>query len=568
MKLSLLFSRLRGTQAFILLFSLYCVGSAGILRADRLYLDDMGRALYGYADMAQAGRPLADLLSALFYLHSGTVDASPFSLFAAAGLTAGAALLLCRALRIRLTPAVVAACLPFGLGPYGLENLSYRFDAPLTAAGVLFAVLPFCRLRGKHFFVPALLCVFASASIYQPCLNVYAAVAVFLVLRNLSRGKAGSAALALRVGAPLLCASALYALQLPFWLTDYQYGDYVAAHSAVPGPGLLPAAAAANIRAYFALLYADWSVNALGPLLFLAVAALGAASAARLLRRRSVEALRQQQRAEQKPPNTRGNGQEGLKTRPGGRERANARRTGPGPAALVALPALLLCLIAAPLGVQVVLSSPVWSPRTLLAFGPVLTLVLLGITPAGSAAGTNVRRAAGTAAPAGSAPATNVRRAAGTAAVVLILLIDVQLLIVASLYGNMLSAQNRWEQARFAELAPALAAFAAENNSDRVIFAGGVGYSPLMDVPGRRFPLIRRMTVVPLTRDMRWGYEQLAVYGIAARPGKVPAEGDILRPHADTPFFRLDATADGEAFVTFKRPPARRPHPGSAENTQ
>jgi hypothetical protein len=509
-----LFSRLGGTQAFILLFSLYCIGSAGILRADRLYLDDMGRALHGYADMAQAGRPLAELLSALFYLHPGTVDASPFSQFAAVALTAGAALLLCRALRVRLTPAVVAACVPFGLGPYGLENLSYRFDAPLSAAGVLLAVLPFIWLRRKQFFIRALLCVFASASIYQPCLNVYAAAAVFLLLRNLSRGKAGSAALALRLGAPFLCASALYALQLPFWLTDYQYADYVAAHSTVPGPSLLPAAAAANVRAYFALLYADWSVNALGPLLLLAFAAFFATSAVRLQRRRSVEAL--------------------------------GRKHGAGWTALLALPVLFLCLLAAPLGVQTVLGSPVWSPRTLLAFGPVLTLVLLGITPGRSKAGTNARRAAATAVP------------------VLILLMDVQLFIVASLYGNMLSAQNRWEQARFAALAPVLTAFAAENNSDRVIFSGSVGYSPLMDVPGRRFPLIRRMTVVPLTRNMRWGYEQLAVYGIAARPGKAPAEGDILRPYADTPFFRLDATADGEAFITFKRPPERTPYPGSA----
>jgi hypothetical protein len=531
-----LFSRLSGTQAFILLFSLYCIGAAAVLRADRLYLDDIGRALYGYADMAQAGRPLADLLSALFYLHPGTVDASPFSQLAALALTAGAALLLCRALRVRLTPVVVAACLPFGLGPYGLENLSYRFDAPLTAVGVLFAVLPFIRLQRKQFFLGAVFCVFASASVYQPCLNVYAAVAVFLLLRNLSRGKAGSAALALRTSAPFLCASALYALQLPFRLTDYQYADYVAAHSSVPGPSLLPAAAAANVRAYFALLYADWSVNALGPLLLLASAAFCIASAVRLKRRRSADALRQKHGAGQKPS-----------------ERCNIdfvclRR--PGRAALFALPVLFLCLIATPLGVQTVLVSPVWSPRTLLAFGPVLTLVLLGITPGRSAAG------------------TNAGRAAGTTALVLILLIDIQLCIVASVYGNMLSAQNKWEQARFAALAPALAAFAAENDSDRVIFAGSVGYSPLMDVPGRRFPLIRRMTVVPLTRDMRWGYEQLAVYGIAARPGKVPAEGDILRPYLDTPFFRLDATADGAAFVTFKRPPERRPYPGSAGEAQ
>jgi hypothetical protein len=576
-----LFTRLSGPQAFILLFSLYCIGLAGILRADRLYLDDIGRALYGYADMAGAGRAVADLLSAVFHLDSGMVDASPFSQIVAAALTACAALLLCRALRVRPAPAVVAACLPFGLGPYGLENFSYRFDAPLAAAGVLLAVLPFRRLRGK-FFVGAVPCLFASASIYQPCLNVYPAVAAAVLLRNISRGKGGNAALALRMAAPLLCASALYVLQLPLWLTDYQYGDHVAAHSAVPGPGLLPAAVAANIRTYCAMLYGDWSVNALGPLLLLALAAYCAASAVRMLGRRAGEALRRKKTA--------------------GREREKACGAVPGPAGsgaiapAIAGAALLACLMLTPLGVQIVLGSPVWSPRTFLAFGPVLTLILLGITPTGiTPTGTTPTGTTTGANP----PETSARRlrtaphpdparnglkktegnalrrpcpatagkAARTAAAALILLIDVQLFIIAALYGNMLSAQNRWEQARFAGLVPVLAAFAAEKHSDRVVFADSVGYSPLMDVPGRRFPLIRRMTVVPLTRGMRWGYEQLAVYGVTARPGKVPAKGDILRPYADTPYFRLEATADDAAFVTFKQPPAPKPHQGFAGKT-
>jgi hypothetical protein len=557
-KRSLIFARLSGTRAFILLFSLYCIGLAGIIRADRLYLDDMGRALYGYADMAPAGRAAAELLSGLFFLHPGTVDASPFTQISAAALLACAALLLCRTLRIRLTPAVVAACLPFGLAPYGLENLSYRFDAPLTAAGALLAVLPFCLPRGK-FFAGAALCVFAAASIYQPCLNIYPAVAAFLLLRNLSRGKAGSAALALHLGAPFLLGAVLYALQAPLWFSAGQYGDYIAAHSAIPGPGLLPGTVQANARDYLAMLYGDWSVNAVGPLLILAFAAYCAVLALRLKKKRTAP-----ERFANKIAKCSGGGNCRPPTRHGRNLLSPSTPRGafpnhyvPGPAGsaappaaesaagrvrvagtATALPILLFCLVLAPMGVQLALSSPVWSPRTFLAFGPVLTLALLGFTPG--------RRAG---------------RTAKGAALALVLLIDMQLLIFASLYGNMLSAQNRWEQARFAGLAPVLAAFAAEKKSDRAVFAGSVGYSPLMDVPGQRFPLLRRMTVVPLTRNMRWGYEQLAIYGVAVRPGRAPAEGDVLRPYADTPYFRLDETADGAAFVTFKQATARRSPP-------
>ena len=67
------------SRYFAALFLLYLAGIFAILRANRLYLDDLGRALYGYADWIESARPLSELMSFIFYLGPITVDASPLS---------------------------------------------------------------------------------------------------------------------------------------------------------------------------------------------------------------------------------------------------------------------------------------------------------------------------------------------------------------------------------------------------------------------------------------------------------------------------------------------------------
>ncbi|MDR0828267.1 MAG: glucosyltransferase domain-containing protein [Desulfovibrio sp.] len=489
-----LFKEIKTERACLTLFALYCLGLFAILRADRLYLDDMGRSLYAYADWDEAGRPLADLLSGLFFLSPGPVDASPFTQILAAALLTLAVLTLCRALSIPLSPFVLAACLPFGLSPYGLENLSYRFDAPLIAMSQLLCILPFlwlrrARVRRKKFFALCFVCLFASLSIYQAGVNIYLAVSLFIFLRVWCAGKKKMRLLrlALLLFSPALLALVAYAAQASLWFDAEQYGDYVALHSVIASPLHLPGKIAENIGAYLSLLTRDWGCNSLGALFLILVHSF------------FIVIFRRVGRGRKKLPFFAG-------------------------AAL-----LIFCFLLTPLGVQISLETPVWSPRTFCAFGVLLTLMLLSLRP-------------------------GVRSSffARLFACSLVGFIGLHLLIFSSLYGNMLSAQNRWEEAHLSLLASELGAFREEKGGDKVIFTNSAGYSPLMAMVGARYPLIRRMTVVPLTRNMRWGYEQLKIYGITVRTGGVLPEGTALTLYRDAPFFRIETSPDSMAVVTFK----------------
>ncbi len=482
-------------RPFAVLLLVYCLGILSILRANRLYLDDIGRALYGYADWFVAARPMAELFSWLFYLGGGTVDASPFTQILAAAFFAASSLCLCLSLRVPPTWGALFATVPLGLSPYGLENLSYKFDAPQMALAMLLAIAPFLffHRHRKWFFLVAPVCLFCSASIYQATLGAYLAISGYiLMIRLVSRCRsAGMVRIFLHLALPFFAAVGIYAAQASLWFRKDQYADYISLHCAIPTLRDMPAELADNCRGYMEMLYADWSGNALGWLL----AALLVWFVLFLF----------------------------------GRWLRNIRHT--GMAALFRLPLLallLLCFLLTPLGVQLLLKEPVWSPRTFCDFGVTASLMLLALH------GTISR-----------APGRFLLRA-------LQFFLCLQLVIFAQVYGNLLAAQNNWERSRIAFMAQGLSRFIAETDSTSVVFKNSVGQTPLALVPARRYPLLERMVSVPLTHNWRWGYEQLKIYGVYVRPGRTLVPGEPLTPYLDTPVYSLEQTRDGIAVVSFK----------------
>ena len=172
------------SRPFIVLFLVYLLGISSMIRANRFYLDDLGRTFYGYADWLPSARPLAEAFSWLFFFGPETLDASPLTQIVAIGALALTSVLLLEALRLRPTWWALLCTVPVGLSPYGLENLSYKFDAPGMAFGMLSAVASASLLRRPSLrtsmYAAALL--FASASFYQPALGAYLAICGYLAL--------------------------------------------------------------------------------------------------------------------------------------------------------------------------------------------------------------------------------------------------------------------------------------------------------------------------------------------------------------------------------------------------
>ncbi len=505
------------SRYFAALFLMYLMGLFSILRANRLYLDDLGRALYGYADWVEAARPLTELLSFIFYLGPTTVDASPLSQILAAALLALASLILFDAVRARPSWGALLCTVPVGLSPYQLENLSYRFDAPWMALAVVLALLPWCFYRaGKwRFFFSSFLCIFVSLSLYQPAIGAYLAVAVYRLLVDLSSRKRllSVGKRALRLALPFIGGAGMYAVQASFWFSNSQYGEYVAQHSALPKITELPGRVADNIIHYFSLLLNDWRGNGIGLLLGVIIIAFAA-----LLLARQASNIRA----------TRASRSPALAGR--GVIRVDLIR-------IVLLLALLPCLLLTPFGIQFVLANPVWPPRTFQGFGVMAALMLLFIH------------------------ATVTARFGRRIFLVLQVFFTLQLLIFAQVYGNLLDAQGQWEMSRIGLLASDLNRFIRETGSSRVDFIGSVGLSPLVRTPTAKYPLLGRLVAVPLTRDWRWGYEQLITYGVKVDrediAENIPPESLTL--FLETPNYRIDVTPDGVGRIIFLPPPTPKP---------
>jgi hypothetical protein len=154
-----------------------------ILLADRYCNDDLIRSLSGNYGWNNNGRHLANLLMRILQFGaSRAIDISPFPQLLAIALLAVVSVLI----RIRFSiqsPLLAALCaMPLGAQPFFLENLSYKFDAPLMAAAVLFSLVPFfIEKRGPAYAGLGALSLLAALNFYQPAINVFLVLVFFEV---------------------------------------------------------------------------------------------------------------------------------------------------------------------------------------------------------------------------------------------------------------------------------------------------------------------------------------------------------------------------------------------------
>lgn len=166
-------------KVFLFLFVLSFIYTLPILNADRYYIDDLGRSIWGYSKWGVNGRPLADILMAAISFGYPLLDISPLpQITGLAVLCASLAASLCRIVPNFSSSAITISALCFVLNPFMLENLSYKYDAlsMLLSASLLIISFSF-GLRWWHLPVPAFMVV-CSLSLYQATLTLFASMAV------------------------------------------------------------------------------------------------------------------------------------------------------------------------------------------------------------------------------------------------------------------------------------------------------------------------------------------------------------------------------------------------------
>ena len=128
----------------VLLAGLYGICLFAIVQADFYYIDDMGRAMEGYNLTGAFSRYAASFVAEILHGNSWLADISPLPQLVAIVIMVLAGGILLYTLSEDKTMPVwsVIALIPFGLSPYFLECLSYKYDAPYMALSVLVSIAP------------------------------------------------------------------------------------------------------------------------------------------------------------------------------------------------------------------------------------------------------------------------------------------------------------------------------------------------------------------------------------------------------------------------------------------
>lgn len=422
-----------------------------ILHADRLYIDDMGRASEGYLGWGSDGRPLANVLMEVVNAGTPLTDITPVPQLAALLMLAGLAALIGRRFKLPGSWLPALCALPLAGSPYYLENLSYKFDVlTMTSALVLAAIAALDPLRGKLQLPRKMLLLLMALCLYQPAANVY----VLLVIAQLIAGQLRDTEpgallreLASQIGATLV-ACLLYVLVLRHTVR----GGYSDAHSSID-----PSAFAANLAHFWHYVLMTMTTLRGWVLLILAGVAVPLTLLGALR-----YAVRHWPRA-------------GVGTRI---------------ALGLAVPLLPLALLIAPWGPMLVLAEPVYAPRVMIGFGALMTTSALILAAAAPRLRADYRYVIG-----------------------LLVLPAAVMVVIASVYGNSLEQQKAYEDNLSGNMVDDVAALRLQTQLDGIALIGEAGHPPIVRHNMRKHPILAELLPVHLTQGWGWASEQLRIFG-------------------------------------------------------
>lgn len=166
--------------SFVLLFVLHLLALCSLLRANFMYMDDLGRTAFGYKQWDYFSRYLSTALASYIHMGNYLADAAPLPQLIAMAFLCTSDILLLYVLYERKGFSLweLILVLPLGLNPYFLECISYRYDAPYMALSILCAVLPLL-FRRRH---PAAYMFACMLSILSICVGYQGATGVFPML--------------------------------------------------------------------------------------------------------------------------------------------------------------------------------------------------------------------------------------------------------------------------------------------------------------------------------------------------------------------------------------------------
>lgn len=319
-------------RAVLILFAVYVIGFSAVLRTNFYYMDDNGRAAFGYKTWDYFGRYLSTGFSSLIHMGDYLTDIAPLPQLTALLIMAVSGVLLLYIFfdRTLFTLWELAAVVPLGLNPYFLECLSFRFDAPYMAVSVLAGILPllYRNQRTWIYLLSSMLGILAVCTSYQAGTGIFPLLVVALALRMFCDGRTLKEALCFG-----LRSAAGYGLGLVYFkLVIMKPADAGYVSNAMPEAAGFVSNMLGNYKRFFGLILTDFKpfwllLMGLLAVLFLVLSVY----------------------------------------------RARQGKAAAGLVAAVSLAAMLLLCF----GLYPVLESPLYAPRAMYGFGVLLTVLCI-----------------------------------------------------------------------------------------------------------------------------------------------------------------------------------------------
>lgn len=180
-------------KSFVVLLIIYVVGISAILRANFNYFDDMGRVAEGYRGWDNFGRYISYYLSVLIHADNYLTDISPLPQLIAVAIMALAGVIVQDAISDKRIFSIkkAIALIPFGLSPYFLACISYKYDSPYMALSVLASVCPLLLYECSipKYLGATILGTLAMCTTYQAFSGVYPMLIVLICVRKWNKGE-------------------------------------------------------------------------------------------------------------------------------------------------------------------------------------------------------------------------------------------------------------------------------------------------------------------------------------------------------------------------------------------
>jgi len=161
----------------LIMFGIYAFGISAIIRADFLYIDDIGRSAHGYRGWENWSRHISSFLAIFIHADTRINDISPLTQL----IAVSSVVLVYVINNEKITKTALAASIPIGLSPYFLECFSYKFDAPYMALSVFVSIVPFVFMKNMlAFSVASVLGILIMCMTYQASSGIYIIIVILL----------------------------------------------------------------------------------------------------------------------------------------------------------------------------------------------------------------------------------------------------------------------------------------------------------------------------------------------------------------------------------------------------